>query len=220
MRTLVAIPSMDQVPAQFAQSLAMLQKVGEVAVAFQVSSLVYTARNQLAMRAIGMGTDYVLWLDSDMVFPSHVLEYSIKTMEEKNIDILSGLYYRRVPPYTPVLYKKVIKDEMGIHTKEFDVIPNDIFIAEGIGFGCVCMKTSVLIDVFAKHHEMFSPLIGAGEDISFCIRAKECGIDCYVDPQIALGHMGQQMITREFAERYTMATNQEFLKEYQDANRN
>lgn len=220
MRTLVAIPSMDQVPAQFAQSLAMLQKVGDVAVAFQVGSLVYTARNHLAMRAIGMGTDYVLWLDSDMVFPSHVLEYSIKTMEEKNIDILSGLYYRRVPPYTPVLYKKVYEDEMGIHTKEFDVIPNDIFIAEGIGFGCVCMRTSVLVDVFGKHHEMFSPFIGAGEDISFCMRAKECGIDCYVDPQIELGHIGQQMITREFAEQYTMAANQEFLKEYQNVSRN
>lgn len=215
MRTLVAIPSMDQVPAQFAQSLAMMQKVGDVAVAFQVSSLVYTARNQLATRAIGMGTDYVLWLDSDMVFPSHVLEYSIKKMEEKNIDILSGLYYRRVPPYSPVLYEKVVRDETGIHTKEFDVIPDDIFVAEGIGFGCVCMKTSVLVDVFSKHGEMFSPLIGAGEDISFCIRAKECGIDCWVDPQIALGHMGQQMITREFAESYKASSEKQFLQEYE-----
>ena len=40
MKTLIAIPSMDQVPAQFAQCLATLNKVGECAVSFQIGSLI------------------------------------------------------------------------------------------------------------------------------------------------------------------------------------
>ena len=66
MRILIAIPSMDQVPAQFAASLAMLRKTEETAVAFEISSLIYTARNTLALKAIEHKADYILWLDSDM----------------------------------------------------------------------------------------------------------------------------------------------------------
>ena len=214
MKTLIAIPSMDQVPALFAQSLSMLQKVGDCVVAFQVGSLVYTARNHLAMRAIGLGSDYVLWLDSDMVFPADVLEHFINTMEEKNIDILSGLYFRRVPPYTPTVFSKIYHDEYGVHCKEFDEIPTEIFEVEALGFGCVCMKTSVLVDVFSKHYDLFTPMEGVGEDIAFCVRAKECGYKIYVDPTFDLGHVGHQMITREFAEQYRSVKNQQFYEEY------
>ena len=52
MKTFIVIPCMDQVPAQFCQSLAMLKKEGECAIAFQMSSLIYMARNELAMKAI------------------------------------------------------------------------------------------------------------------------------------------------------------------------
>ena len=68
MNILIAVPSMDSVPAHFAQSLASLKKVGNCAVAFKVGSLVYTSRNELAQHALKMGADYVLWLDSDMKF--------------------------------------------------------------------------------------------------------------------------------------------------------
>ena len=64
MKTLVAVPCMDQVPAQFAQSLALLQKVDECAIAFQMGSLIYNSRNNLATMAIQKGVDQILWLDS------------------------------------------------------------------------------------------------------------------------------------------------------------
>ena len=54
MNILIAVPSMDSVPAVFAQSLSMLKKVGNCAVAFQVGSLVYNSRNALGKRALEM----------------------------------------------------------------------------------------------------------------------------------------------------------------------
>ena len=59
MNILIAVPSMDTVPAVFAQALSMLHKVGNCAIAFQVGSLIYTSRNALATRAIEMGADEI-----------------------------------------------------------------------------------------------------------------------------------------------------------------
>ena len=116
MNILIAVPSMDTVPAVFAQALSMLHKVGNCAIAFQVGSLIYTSRNALATRAIEMGADYVLWLDSDMFFEPDTLERMLKRMQEKDIDFLTGVYYRRGEPYTPVLNDvlKMNSDEIPI----------------------------------------------------------------------------------------------------------
>lgn len=202
MKTLIAVPCMDQVPAQFASSLAMLQKTGEVAVAFNVGSLVYTSRNQLALRAINMGADYVFWLDSDMMFEPDTLERMLKTCEEKNIDFLSGLYFRRVAPFTPVLFDTLEMTENECKWTEPKDIPDDIFEIGGCGFGCVLMKKDVLFMTLAEHKDMFTPMNGVGEDLSFCWRARQSGFKIYCDPAISLGHIGHQIITRDFYRVY------------------
>ena len=109
MKTLIAVPCMDQVPAQFCQSLAMLKKVDECAVAFQIGSLIYTSRDNLCKKAINMGADYVFWLDSDMVFNPDVLELLFKDMEKDTI--VTGLYFRRAYPFSPVLFDTLEKTE-------------------------------------------------------------------------------------------------------------
>lgn len=199
MKTLIAVPCMDQVAAPFAQSLATLKKVGDVAVTFQVGSLVYTSRNRLAQIAINEATDFVLWLDSDMVIPPETLQYMIRVMEEKDLDVLSGLYFRRAHPYTPVLFKTLEIDESGCRWTEWSGdIPDGLTEVGGVGFGCVLMRTEVLISVQAKYYDMFTPLNGAGEDLSFCWRARQCGYRIWLDPAIQLGHVGIQLITKQF----------------------
>ena len=202
MKTLIAVPSMDQVPALFAQSLASLNRVEECAVAFEIGSLVYTSRNNLAKKAIEYGADYVFWLDSDMVFNPDALEQMHKTMKEKNLDILTGLYFRRVEPYTPVVFDKLEMTEQGCEWTDFEEIPNELFEVGGCGFGCVLMKTELFVDVFVKHGAFFDPFKGVGEDLSFCWRVRDCGYKIYCDPSIPLGHVGNQMITRNYYESY------------------
>ena len=203
MKTLIAIPSMDSVPTLFAQSLATLRRVGECSVAFEIGSLVYNSRNDLAKKAIEMESDYVLWLDSDMVFNPNTLELMFKTMTEKNLDILTGLYFRRVHPYSPVLFDQLeIDSDNACHWTNFESIPDELFEVGGCGFGCVLMKTEVFFSVMAKFGNMFSPLGNVGEDLSFCWRARQCGYKVYCDPSIALGHIGHTQVTREFYEVY------------------
>ena len=198
MRTLILIPCMDQVPTQFCQSLAMLQKEGETAIAFQMGSLIYMAREELAKKAIKFEADYVLWLDSDMVFEPDTFSRLFKTMKDHNASIVSGVYYRRNPPYKPVLFKTFELDEQGApKTTEFNDLPNDVFTCDGIGFGCVLMSVSVLMDVVSKFGTMFTPIQNVGEDIAFCYRAKQCGYEIYVDPTLELGHVGHYVVTKD-----------------------
>lgn len=206
MKTLIAVPCMDQVPARFAQSLAMLRKVGEVAVAFQIGSLVYTSRNALASRAIQMEADFVLWLDSDMIFEPDLLEHMLDTMEKNEADILTGVYYRRVPPYTPTLFDRLDFIEGICSWTTQREIPKNVFEVAGCGFGCVLMKTDVFIDVQAKFRDMFGPINRVGEDLSFCWRARECGYKIMCDPSIPLGHVGYAVVDRAFYEAYRRAS--------------
>ena len=203
MKTLIAVPCMDQVPAPFAQSLAMLHKPGECVLSMQMGSLIYTSRNNLAQMAIQMDVDYVFWLDSDMVFEPDTLVKMMKTLEENDYDILTGLYFRRVPPYTPVLFDKldIIRDKICSWT-EFHEIPDEPFEVGGCGFGCVLMKSDVFYDVQSKHGNMFAPIANNGEDIAFCWRARDCGFKIYCDPSIICGHVSHSIVDEKFYKAY------------------
>ena len=203
-KTLIAIPCMDMVSARFAQSLATLKKEGECTVSFLIGSLIYDSRNRLAALAVDMDADYILWLDSDMVFAPDTLERMMKVLDEHpEIDILSGLYFRRAQPFTPVLFSKLEQtaDDV-LEWADVHDMPDEPFEVAGCGFGCVLMKTDCLLDIAAKEHggKWFTPIANAGEDCAFCIRARREGYKIYCDPTITLGHMAYAPVTKAFYE--------------------
>lgn len=202
MKTLIAVPAMDQVPARFCASLAMLKRTGDSVVGFEISSLIYTARNNLSARAIQLGADYVLWLDSDMVFAPDILERLFADYSAGKGDIISGLYFRRVAPFKPVLFSAVESTAEGPFTAEPESIPDDVFEIAGCGFGCVLMPTGVLMDVIGKYGNPFDPINGMGEDLSFCWRARQCGYRIVCDPAVSLGHVANMVVDRSFFDSY------------------
>lgn len=204
MKVFVAIPSLDTVPALFCQSLALLQRAEDTIVGFQVGSLVYNARNELARQAIKSEADWVLWLDSDMVFEPDLLKKMLKVCEENDIDFLTGLCFRRKPPYTPTLFDRLDKMEHGASYTTIMSVPEGRFKVGGCGFAGVLMSTDVLLSVAARFGgRMFDPLEGFGEDVSFCWRARQCGYEIWCDSDIELGHIGSMIVTREFFEAYS-----------------
>lgn len=214
MKILIAVPCMDQVPAPFCQSLAMLRKVGDCVLSMQMGSLIYTSRNTLATRAIQTEADYVLWLDSDMVFEPDLLERLMKTLTENDLDIVTGLYFRRVQPYSPVLFKDLtlIRDTF-FEWSEFKEVPSDLFEVAGCGFGCVLMKTDAFFDVQSKFGNMFAPIGNTGEDLAFCWRARECGYKVWCDPSIICGHVGYVISD----DKFYLAYQQQQLEEQSNA---
>ena len=203
MKTFIAVPSLEYVPALFTQSLTMLRRTGDTQVGFEVGSLVYVARNNLAQAAIRSEADQVLWLDSDMVFTPDLLEKMQSVSKENDIDILTALCFRRKHPFTPTIYDKMDYKDGKCYFTQFLSIPEERFQVGGCGMAGTLMGTDVLMSVMAKYNgRLFDPLEGMGEDISFCWRARQCGYDIWCDPSITMGHVGQTVITRSFYEQY------------------
>lgn len=203
MKIFIAVPSMDTLPALFCQSLALLQRAGDTQIGFEVGSLVYNARNNLARQAIKSEADYVLWLDSDMVFAPNLLQRMLKICLDNKIDFLTAVCFRRKPPYTPCLFDRLDKIDKGASYTALMSVPDGLFKVGGCGFAGVLMSTDVLMSVAAKFEgRMFDPLEGFGEDVSFCWRARQCGYDIWCDSSIELGHVGNIIVTRGYFEAY------------------
>lgn len=198
MKILIAVPCMDQVPVPFCYSLASLEKIGECTLAMKTGALIYTSRNDIAATALKTECDYVMWFDSDMKFEPDTLKRMMNTLQENDLDILTGLYFRRVAPYSPVLFDRLDIEGDRCFWSEFKNIPDKIFEVGACGFGCVLMKTDVFIDVQARFHNMFAPIANNGEDLAFCWRARQCGYKIYCDPNIICGHVGYATIDDQF----------------------
>lgn len=196
MRTIVLVPCGDNCPIGFLRSVISMRVSGEINFTFAQGSLVYDARNQLANIAIDGGYDRALWLDSDMQFPADLFEKLNEDMDEGR-EFVSGLYISRKKPLHTIVYSDVgIRD--GIPRAEvFQSWPDDIFEIAACGFGAVMCSVPLLRRVRDKFKLPFSPLLGFGEDLSFCMRVKDLGVKMYCDPRIPLGHIGQAVYTVE-----------------------
>ena len=106
MKTLIAIPCMDMVHTVFMKALLGLQRVEQIQFGLSCSSLVYDSRNNLAKQACTENFDRVLWLDSDMDFDPDLLKRLSKDMDEGR-DFVSGIYFKRKAPVSPVIYNEV-----------------------------------------------------------------------------------------------------------------
>lgn len=207
-KVFIAVPSMDTLPALFCQSLALLRRAGDTMIGFEVGSLVYNARNNLARQAIKAEADWILWLDSDMVFGPDLLQRMMKVCTENDIEFLTALCFRRKPPYTPCLFDRLEKIDKGASYTALLSVPEGRFKVGGCGFAGVLMSTQIILDVAAKYNgRMFDPIEGMGEDVSFCWRARQCGYELWCDSSIELGHVGSCVVTRGYFEAFNEGVN-------------
>ena len=212
MKTIIVVPCMDTVQTEFCQSLAKLQRVGSVEHEFTSCSLVYKARNDLGRMAAKGDSDFVLWLDSDVIFPTSLLADMIADMGGR--DILTGVYHMRRPPFLPVIWKTLtqgLTPEENVSEVAIEYPADEIFEVDACGFGCVLMRTEVLRVVLDKYHDLFSPLPGYGEDLSFCIRARGCGYTIHCDPRIQIGHKAGTIVTKDTFEAYRQKVGGDLL---------
>lgn len=206
MKIMIAIPCMDQVPVLFMRSLVLLQKPDNCTLAIKQGSLVYAARNELAIQALESDSDLVFWVDSDMTFDTDTLLRMIDVLAKNNLDILTGLCFRRVKPFTPTLFDKLEITGEAAEWTEFKDIPDELFEVGGCGLAGMLMKTDVFFDIQSKFGNMFAPIGNNGEDVAFCWRARQCGYHIYCDPSIVFGHVGSMVIDDKFFKAYRGTT--------------
>lgn len=194
MRTLIAIPCGDTCPTDFLRALLSLEVVGEAQYTFAQGSLVYDARNRLCRIALEGDFDRVLWLDSDMIFPSDLMRRFSEHLDAGK-EMVCGAYVSRKPPIQPVLY-----EDFGLHdakpwpepyTTPFkQPLPAEPFQVAGCGFGAVMVTVDLIRKIRDNFGLPFSPAAGFGEDLSFCLRAREVGAEIWCEPGVELLHVG------------------------------
>ena len=188
---------MESIPTVTVKSL-MAMRYDCVDISFTMNSLVYDARNCLAKKACEEGYDRIMWIDSDMVFEPDLFERLSARLDE-GFDFITGLYFSRRMPIIPMIYSEVacyLKDGRQIPTSvEYRDYPKDsLFKVQGCGFGGCMMITKMVLDLAEKYGLPFSPILGFGEDLSFCQRATQAGYDLYCDSSIKLGHMSHCIV--------------------------
>lgn len=190
MKVLIGVPNTGEIPSETVESLLYLRQPCECHVKLVTGSLVYTARDNLSIIAVNHQFDYLLFIDSDMVFPKSALERLI----EHDADIVTGMCTTKHSPYNPCVYRKIGQrgETEAFAEHETDVF-RDYFEIAGCGMAFCLIKVSVLKELFKTSRSCFEPLPGLGEDLSFCLRATQRGFKIYCDGTLKIGHIGKRI---------------------------
>ena len=188
----VLIPCRDTLHSAHALALAELVKFNtmnniDTHVFMDASTILLTQRERLATEAIGLNADYMLWLDSDMVFPATT---AVRLMAH-NESVVAGNYIRRQKPYKGVAYKKIGDWEKPL---SFDVQDELVSVA-GVGMGCLLIKTDIFKELSKPWFDFqWTPSSNdfLGEDMYLCQKITAAGYTIKIDTMISqeLHHLG------------------------------
>jgi len=172
-------------------------------VAIEATANLAKARNRLVDEFLH-NDDYAecewLWFcDTDMVFPPETLHRMIARAMQCDIKILGALCVIVTSDGpVPTLF---IDHPDTITQVLLDWEPDQVGEVAATGTGCILIHRSVLTDLFDKsggskncwfNFDVRTGENGAewalGEDVSFCLRAREAGHKVYVDTTMHVGH--------------------------------
>ena len=182
----ILVPTRDMVHTHFAYSLTQLVKTtSEVGIDtylyFDSSTILLNQREKLIDEAIKMEADYVLWLDSDMMFPSNVV---LKLLAH-NKDIVACNYMKRSLPMKTVAYTDLNDWDSWVPMEPQE----ELVKVKGIGMGCILMKT----DVFKKLEKPYFEFRFKedtkdwfGEDFILQDKIQKVGYEIFVDTMLSM----------------------------------
>lgn len=158
------------------------------------------SRNVLAEEAYwrksemcGKHYTHFLWLDADHVFNPDLACVLATHFSDKRVDGVSALYFGRTETPLPVAF---VKDNSDDEFKHYPLIgvPPTLCEVDAFGFGAAMMKREIF-GVVPK--PWFTIDYRAGEDIAFCVRAKQHGFRFFLDGAYKLGHIGTAPVITE-----------------------
>ena len=187
MKLMIAVPTTDYVHVDFMESLAgLIQKLDKDGTEYELKitggTLVYIARGRLAQYAVNEGFTHVLWLDSDMTFGPDIAEDLLFCGK----DMVCGAFVSRRPPYGPCVYTDISDPANMKKVENFGTEP---FRVDGCGFATVLTSVSLLDAVQSNFGTCFRPTEQYGEDLAFCDRVKQLGMEIWCEPTVRPGHI-------------------------------
>lgn len=189
---LLGVPALDNAPIEFTDSLLSYEWPTQWAKRFVKGADIGVNRDVIVNYAFQIGATHILFVDTDIIAPADAL----KRLLEHDADIVSGVYYKKAIPSSPVLWNNTQFNSDG-DVASMDVVTDIPTYGEvdQCGFGFTLVKLQVFKDIIDKYHCCFRKGFNVGEDFSFCIRARELGYKVMVDGTIPIKHIGSYMYT-------------------------
>lgn len=158
---------------------------------FQVGGYVDINRNKIVEACQKNGTTHLIFIDADMTFPDD----GIFRLLEQDKDIIGANYNVRLDPTSKAFSGPTVKMLVNGQPVSMITLPKKLFKCYALPTGFMMIK----MDVFDKLEKpYFDAWIGKNnehhtEDIDFCRKAQEQGIEIWCDPTIKMGHIGSYM---------------------------
>jgi len=168
-------------------------------------ALIDDARNVLADTFLKSPTEWMFWMDSDMVFDPDTIVKLFNVAEAKKAKMVTGIYYQRKGMNYPCLWSRGDElegrdEKTGLGSPKSSTnkyvgtfaFPHkdkkEPFKVHAAGFGCVLVHRSVF-EVLPR--PWFKFIKGTcSEDFYFFVNAHEMGFELWAEPTINLGHIG------------------------------
>jgi cellulose synthase/poly-beta-1,6-N-acetylglucosamine synthase-like glycosyltransferase len=154
--------------------------------------------------------DYMMWIDTDIVFEVDQIVSLFKSMEKKKeLEVLCGIYLTTSGTHTTIVKDwdldfflqtgmfpfLSIQDLKNIAAKNRNKLA-DVYYA---GMGCMMVRKGAFEKVT---YPWFEPIMHeidiskdfSSEDVSLCIKWNEAGVKVWVDPNIVVGHEKSHVI--------------------------
>ncbi|HET6455522.1 MAG TPA: hypothetical protein VFI02_14045 [Armatimonadota bacterium] len=143
-------------------------------------------RDEMSILALEKKYTHLLFIDADMMFPPH----GLVRLLNREVDIVSGMYFKKTPPYTPLAARCNDKGQPQlIQEWEDDVLLDDI---DRVGAGFLLIKTEVFEKMqrprFMCYFDKWEEI--NHEDWYFCKKARQLGFKIHLDTGLQLGHVG------------------------------
>lgn len=187
----ILVPVNDMVHSHFTYSLTNLMKLTtqmgvETHLFFDASTILINQREHLIEQALEVNTDYVLWLDSDMMFPPSTL---LRLLNHDK-DLVGCNYMKRAYPFKTTAFTDTTDWENWIPIQY-----GDLQDAEAVGLGCCLMKTNIFKKLQKPYFEYTyqeKTKDWGGEDFTLFKKLKKEGFDLKIDMNLSneIYHIG------------------------------
>ena len=164
----------------------------------QGNSLPMTARNSIISQFMQMDSDYIFWIDDDVIFTVEDFVKILDSVVEKKS--VAGAYCAKLDE--PTFYIRPIDGKNQTYTED------GFMETKGLGMGFSCQAKEILKPL-VDSAEIYEDRLGnkvlsifrtkvehgqfVGEDYLFFEELYQLGHITYVDPSIKLKHVGRKM---------------------------
>jgi hypothetical protein len=163
----------------------------------QRGTYIAEGREMCLRAAIAAKSDYLVFIDTDITFPTD----GIRKLIELKKDIVGGNYHEKRLPLQSTVKLKDFEGKHVFYQGAAD-LPDAPFIAAAVATGFMAINLERLQQCMAPPYFAIDAegrpwraghgtTDGPGEDIAFCIRANQAGMEVWCDPTIKLGHLGE-----------------------------